>query len=174
MSRSHTDALTLSRKLLRLLVALNLAMGILILALLLATLVSPVWVMGALGVEPGDGNARQVMGMRLIMVLGTWAVIPGHIVLTRLLAIVNTVNDGDPFVAENAVRLKAIAWALAALEILHLGVGAVAAGASSATHPLDLDWSPSLTPWLAVLLLFVLARVFDQGARMRADLEGTV
>ena len=29
-------------------------------------------------------------------------------------------------------------------------------------------------PWLAVLLLFVLARVFDQGARMRADLDGTV
>ena len=28
--------------------------------------------------------------------------------------------------------------------------------------------------WLAVLLLFVLARVFDHGARMREELEGTV
>jgi len=32
----------------------------------------------------------------------------------------------------------------------------------------------SFTPWLAVLLLFVLAGVFAQGARMRTDLEGTV
>ena len=36
------------------------------------------------------------------------------------------------------------------------------------------DWSFSLTPWLAVVLLFVLARVFDEGTRMRDDLEGTV
>ena len=39
---------------------------------------------------------------------------------------------------------------------------------------LDINWSFSFTPWLAVLLLFVLAQVFDRGARMRADLEGTV
>ena len=41
-------------------------------------------------------------------------------------------------------------------------------------------WEPgrlggfSFAPWLAVLLLFVLSGVFAQGARMRADLEGTV
>jgi hypothetical protein len=32
----------------------------------------------------------------------------------------------------------------------------------------------SVVPWLAILLLFVLAGVFARGARMRADLEGTV
>ena len=32
----------------------------------------------------------------------------------------------------------------------------------------------SVTPWLTILLLFVLARVFDQGARMRDDIAGTV
>jgi hypothetical protein len=32
----------------------------------------------------------------------------------------------------------------------------------------------SFAPWLSVLLLFVLAGVFTQGARMRDDLEGTV
>jgi hypothetical protein len=41
-------------------------------------------------------------------------------------------------------------------------------------------WEPgrlgsfSFAPWLAVLLLFVLARVFAEGTRMRGDLEGTV
>jgi hypothetical protein len=32
----------------------------------------------------------------------------------------------------------------------------------------------SIASWFAVLLLFVLSGVFAQGARMRADLEGTV
>jgi hypothetical protein len=39
---------------------------------------------------------------------------------------------------------------------------------------LELDWSFSFAPWLAVLLLFVLARVFEHGAWMRSELEGTV
>ena len=41
-------------------------------------------------------------------------------------------------------------------------------------HPLDVEWSFSLTRWLTVLLLFVRARVFEHGARMRDDLLGTV
>jgi hypothetical protein len=57
---------------------------------------------------------------------------------------------------------------------LHLAVGAVAASASSKSQPLDIDWSFSIAGWLAVLLLFVLARVFEHGTRMREDLEGTV
>jgi hypothetical protein len=60
------------------------------------------------------------------------------------------------------------------LELINLLIGAVAAGSASSAQPLDVDWSFSVTPWIAVLLLFVLARVFDQGARMRADIEGTV
>ena len=60
------------------------------------------------------------------------------------------------------------------LELLHLVIGAIAAQSASSVQPLDINWSFSITPWIAVLLLFVLARVFDHGARMRADLEGTV
>jgi hypothetical protein len=53
-------------------------------------------------------------------------------------------------------------------------VGLVREFVSSERARLELDWSFSLAPWLAVLLLFVLAQVFDHGARMRDDLEGTV
>jgi len=112
--------------------------------------------------------------MRLIMAIGIGSAPLTHILLTRLLAIVETVRRGDPFVAGNAARLQTTAWALLGLELLHLTVGAIAAAASSASQPLDLDWNFSVTGWLAVLLLFVLARVFDHGARMRDDLEGTV
>src|SRR5262245_12136556 len=112
--------------------------------------------------------------MRLIMVIGIGATPLTHILLTRLLAIVESVRRADPFVAGNAARLQTTAWALLGLQLLHLAVGAIAAAASSLSQPLDLDWNFSIAGWLAVLLLFVLARVFDHGTRMRDDLEGTV
>jgi len=110
----------------------------------------------------------------VIMMIGIGSAPLAHILLTRLLAIVESVRLGDPFVAGNAARLQTTAWALLGLEVLHLVVGAVAAVASTDAQPLDVDWTFSVTGWLAVLLLFVLARVFDYGARMRDDLEGTV
>jgi hypothetical protein len=112
-------------------------------------------------------------GMRLIMVTGICAVVVVYFVLTRLLMIVETVSSGNAFVAANAARLRAIAWALLALELTHYAVGAIAAIVSSPAVPLNIGWGFSLTRWLAVLLL-VLARVFEQGTRMREELEGTV
>jgi hypothetical protein len=95
-------------------------------------------------------------------------------VLTRLLEIVETVRLGDPFVSENAARLETIAWIVLGLELLHFAVGAIASSVSTAAQPLDIDWNFSVTRWLAILLCFVLARVFEHGTRMREDLEGTV
>lgn len=174
MPRPNPDALTLTRRLLRVLIRLNQLMGAGILALLAATLVAEGPVMGALGIPASGQSPRLVLGMRAIMVLGIAAVPIAHVVLTRLLTIVETVGDGDPFVMENAGRLQRIAWAVLGLELLHLCVVGVAAGASTDQTPLDIGGGLSVTRWLAVLLLFVLARVFEQGARMREDLEGTV
>lgn len=174
MPRSNPDALTLTRKLLRVLIILNRLMGVGILALLVATLVAERPVMEALGVPAAERSTRLILGMRMIMVLGIAAVPIAHVVLTRLLTIVHTVVDGDPFVMENAGRLQRIAWAMLGLELLHLCVVAVAAGISTDQTPLDIGGGFSVTRWLAVLLLFVLARVFEQGARMREDLAGTV
>jgi hypothetical protein len=174
MTRSAPDALALSRRVLRGLTLLNLLMGALILALLIASLIGESWVMRALGVRLAPGSSMPFVGMRLIMVLGICTVPVVHLVLARLLAIVETVSAGDPFVVANAARLRTIAWAMLALELMHFAVGAIAAAVSSAGVPLNIDWGFSLTRLLAVLMLFVLARVFDQGARMREDLEGTV
>ena len=41
-------------------------------------------------------------------------------------------------------------------------------------HPVHLDAGFSINGWLAVLLIFLLARVFAEGTRMREDLKGTV
>lgn len=170
----YAKPLAMSRKVLRALVKLNVLMGFLILALLIASLVAGGPVMRALGVRPTADSATLILGMRGIMVIGILAVPLTHVVFTRLLAIVETVNVGDPFVVENAARLQTIAWAVVGLELMHVVVGIVAARASAGTQKLDIDWNFSVTRSLAILLLFVLARVFDQGARMRDELAATV
>lgn len=174
MTKSYADPLALSRRVLRVLTKLNLLMGALILALLVASLVAESWVMRALGAGTAGGNWMLFAGMRLIMVLGICAVPIVHVVLARLLTIVETVSVGNPFVVANAIRLKTIAWAILGLELLHFAVGTVAALVSTPAAPLNISWGFSLTRWLTVLMLFVLAQVFELGARMREDLEGTV
>ncbi len=172
MTKSYPDPLTLSRKVLRVLTKLNLLIGVFILTLLIASLISESWVMKALGAAPG--NSRLFVGMRLIMVIGLCGVPIVHLVLARLLTIVETVSAGNPFVLANAVRLKTIAWAILGLELMHYAVGTIASLVSTTAAPLNISSGFSLARWLTVLMLFVLARVFEQGARMREDLEGTV
>jgi hypothetical protein len=107
-------------------------------------------------------------------VLGLAVVPLNYVVFKRLLAIVETVRAGDPFVAANASRLHAIAWALLTLQLLSIVIGAIAKAVSTPAHPVKLDAGFSINGWLAVLLTFLLARVFAEGTRMREDLEGTV
>jgi len=87
---------------------------------------------------------------------------------------VASVRAGDPFVAANAYRLRTIAWTLLALQLLSLVIAAIAKLVSTAEHPLELDAGFSINGWLAVLLTFILARVFVEGTLMREDLEGTI
>ena len=113
-------------------------------------------------------------GLRAIAALGLLAVPINHLILTRLLRIVETVSRGDPFVAVNAYRLQAIAWLLLALQVLSIIIGGIGKAIASKEFPLHLDAGFSTSGWLAVILTFVLARVFAEGTLMREDLEGTV
>jgi hypothetical protein len=171
MTQPYGDALSVSRKALRVLITLNWVFGAGILGLLLWTLVAGAWVARAIG---ADGDPRTLLGMRLIMVIAVAAAPIAHVVFSRLLSIIDTVRAGDPFITRNASRLQAIAWAVLALEVSRLVIVGIAKAVSSPARPIDIDWKLSVTPWLSVLLLFVLARVFEHGAHMREELEGTV
>jgi hypothetical protein len=175
MSRpaSSSAALPIAYVVLRILIVVNWVMGAMIVTLLV---VSPNerWIMAAFKLSPSPDTERLVMAMRVIAVLGLASIPLNYLVLKRLLAIVETVRAGDPFVAANAYRLEAIAWALLALQLLSIAIGAIAKYVSTPAHPLHLDAGFSINGWLAVLLTFVLARVFAQGALMREDLEATV
>ena len=170
---SSSAALPITHVVLRILIVVNWLGGLAILALLIAT-PNEQWIMSAFKLSPSPEAERLVMGLRAIAVLGLVAIPINYVVLKRLLAIVETVRGGDPFVAANASRLQAIAWALLALQILSLVIGAIAKAVSTPAHPLDIDAGFSINGWLAVLLTFLLARVFAEGALMREELEGTV
>jgi Protein of unknown function (DUF2975) len=166
-------ALPIAFVVLRILIVLNWVMGAAILALLLVT-PNEQWIMSAFELSPSPEADRLIMGLRAVAVLGLAAIPLNYAVLTRLLAMVETVRAGDPFVAANASRLQAIAWTLLALQLLSIVIGAIGDSVSSPAHPVDLDAGFSINGWLAVLLTFLLARVFAEGTRMREDLEGTV
>jgi hypothetical protein len=172
-SASSSAALPIAHLVLRILIVVNWLMLGVILVLLL---VSPneQWIMRAFKLAPSPDAARLVMGLRAIAALGLVAVPLNYAVFKRLLAMVETVRMGDPFVAANAQRLEAIAWALLALQVLSLVIGAIGRAVSTPAHPVHLDAGFSMNGWLAVLLTFLLARVFAKGTLMRDDLEGTV
>jgi hypothetical protein len=173
---ASSNALTLARPLIRVLIWLNAIYALAIGGLLLFSFLNPAFFFKALGGGSENSVWELRNSLRAVVVLGLAGAYIAWRVLRELLAIVDTVRDGDPFVAQNARRLQAIAWWVLAGEGVRLMVGAVAYAAAKAAPELrmDIDVGFSFAPWLAVLLLFVLARVFDLGTRMRADLEGTV
>ena len=170
MSRTSAHALAVARPVIRFLIVINIVYGALIAGLLVFSFVLDGWPEQALGFDLTRAYPWVRLGVRLIVVGGIVGAAIVHGVLRRLLAIVDTVGVGDPFILDNARHLEAIAWSIVALEVLRLLIAAIAA----------VVWEPgridafSLAPWLAVMLLFVLAGVFAHGARMRADLDGTV
>ena len=91
----------------------------------------------------------------------------------RLLAMVDTVRMGDPFVATNARVLQGIAWALLALQLIGLVIAIIGRLVSTPAHPIDFDTGFSAERWLAVLLTSC-SPGCSRKARASRDLEGTV
>lgn len=159
---------------LRILIVLNWMYGAVVLAILVGLLVDGQWTLAAIGVPVVAQSGPLSAGMRAIVTLGLGDFALNLVVLRLLVAMVQTVRAGDPFVAANARRLQTIAWCLFAQQSLSLVIGLISRSISTAEHPLHLDAGLSASGWLMVVLVFVLARVFDEGTRMRDDLERTV
>ncbi len=173
MPRSWSAALPFAWVVLRILVVLNWLLAAAILVLLFV-MPHEQWLMISLKLSPSPEATRIVWGMRAIAVIGLVTIPLYHLILTRLLAIVGTVRAGDPFVAANAARLQAIAWTMTGLQVLSLVIAMIVEFISTPAHPVDINAGPSIAGLLAILLTFILARVFAEGAGMREDLEGTV
>src|SRR5512147_4814 len=94
LAPSLPTALSLARRVLRILIPVNLIFGALIFVLLIASLIAPRAVFTALGVDPMASYA-MIAGMRAIMVIGIGAVACADRVLRPLEEIVETVRSGD-------------------------------------------------------------------------------
>lgn len=172
-THSSSAALPVARAVLRVLIVLNWLAAAAIAALLLVV-PHRAWILDELALSPTAEAEWIIWGLRAVAVIGLASIPLNHTILARLLAIVETVRAGDPFVGANAGRLQTIAWALLALQILSGVVGFISEAISTPERPIDLDAGFSVAGWLAVLLTFLLSRVFAEGTLMREDLEGTV
>lgn len=173
MSYSYATVLGASRTLLRIMRALNLITGALLIGSFLASFIfEPVFRDFFSKQPPRIDPALLMPVLRIWMLLTAPIIAAVHVQLSRLLAMVETVRAGDPFVSENAARLKTIAWCMLAIQLFDLTSGVMAATMNAAGS--NIDWSFSLTGWVAVALLFVLTRVFEEGTRIRADLEAMI
>ena len=171
MSQRQSTALSIARILLKILRVFNLVMGVMLIVALPASFLFEPQFFEFFSKKPPRIDASWLVPVvRIWLVLALPMVAAIHVVLSRLLAVVETVRTGDPFVPENAVRLKTIAWCVLVTQLLHLMYGMLAATMNAAGSNVEWEFS-GMTGWLAVVLLFVLARVFEEGTHMREDLE---
>ena len=162
-----------TQALLRILIVLNGVLAVACVLILGVTLFGPPSVIATIGAEYKSDIAILVPALRQVMLLGLASFIAAHFIFRELLAITAGVRAGMPFAAGNARRVRHIAWALLALQSFDLVFGLIAMRVETALGE-RIDWSFSTTGWLAVFLLFVLARIFEHGAAMQDELEGTV
>ncbi len=109
-----------------------------------------------------------------IMTFGAVAAALGFFFFRHLFRIVGSVGQGDAFTPVNAERLSAMGWISVVVHVLGIPVGAVAHWVEDVSENFSADFDVSPSGILLALILFILARVFRQGAAMREELEGTV
>ncbi len=124
--------------------------------------------------NPGLDPANLLPWLLVIFALGILLMGLIWTIMRRLLAIIDSVEDGNPFMRANAVRLKAIGWLMVAVQIIGLPLAVAAGNAADMFGESDTGVDFSLNGVLAILLVFILAGIFERGAEMREELEGTV
>lgn len=129
----------------------------------------------------GVADSAQIFPALGLVLLGLAALVAlGVYFLVLLRRIVNSVGEGDPFVPVNAERLSRMGWIALAGQVASMPIGGAVVWIARIVADerdkvrLDDDFGFTGGGVLLVLILFILARVFRQGAAMREELEGTV
>lgn len=87
--------------------------------------------------------------------------------------IFRTLAEGDVFHPANTLRLRFIGFGLGALEIFGYLARMVASGVFH-LHFEPIYGLRAVTTWFSVLVVFVLAEVFKEGARLRQEVDLTI
>ena len=144
------------------------ATGLLLLASLVVPNFGAGFIDGLADNEPGWRqlmlNERATFLAAFIATLSTWWI------LNRLRRMFLAVNQGDAFERANVGRLQGVGVGLIGVQIsAFILAWTVPKGIID-----DLDYSIDLGSWLGILIVFMLAEVFRQGAAMRDDQQMTV
>jgi hypothetical protein len=94
------------------------------------------------------------------------------VIVDALRRIFVTLTAGDPFHPNNVRRLRLIGVMLGALELGRYVVWGVKPLLPTWVRNVDAHFN--LTAWFSVLVVFVLAEVFREGARLRREAELTI
>lgn len=138
--------------------------------MLLASLVQPDLALrfglpdGSSGARILFANPRATFLAAFIATLSTWWI------LNRLRRMFLAVNQGDAFERANVGRLQGIGVGLIGIELS----AAILARFIPRGIIDGLKYEVDLGAWLAILIVFMLAEVFRQGAAMRDDQQMTV
>jgi hypothetical protein len=98
----------------------------------------------------------------------------GYLFFRHLYRIVASVEDGDPFIPVNARRLQAMGWIAVAVHVLGIPMAMTLKWLDQNGAHAGGGFEFSYFGLLLALVLFVIARVFREGTRLREELEGTV
>ena len=125
--------------------------------------------------DEGALGALQARGPLLAAGLVALAVYCGVVqyIVQRLRLIFATMTVGDPFRPDNVKRLRAIGIGLAVLELINY-LTPMLTNAVFRSQIRGVHWSVNVTAWFAILVVFVLAEVFREGARLRSEAELTI
>jgi hypothetical protein len=122
--------------------------------------------------DPGLMDRVLLAGPKIVQA------IPVLVVLTLLMRMAKTFQDGDVFVPQNTRRLYAIAFALMLTAFVVPALDTVTTIALVSGTPLEQTVDTGYTlPGIPLLLAFLttaLAGAFAHGTRLRADTEGLV
>jgi hypothetical protein len=124
---------------------------------------------GRFGLDVGlSAGWRAVVPLALVVSLG------GYLLITHWTrAVFSTLAEGDVFHPDNTRRLRWIGFGLGGVEVFGYAARAMAA------HVFHMPMEPvyglrAVTTWFSVLVVFVLAEVFKEGARLRQEADLTI
>lgn len=178
MVKSQRDVLLVSARIL----------VVLIIAILIASLVAVCLGTGAL-LTVGQGELTERIARARAPDEAYWVVIAAFALIAvaigfairffqALHQIVLSVDRGETFEPANAARLRRMGWLAVIGQVILLPLAAMGNWLAPYLERLGerfhIDFGLDPAAILLILILFILARVFERGAAMQTDLEGTV
>jgi hypothetical protein len=153
----------------------NIGFGVLAVGCLIATFVAEPLLAARVArkYHGAVSTAAVIWELRTLMLIGAIEVWPIDRCLRPLADVLCSVRRGAPFDPANAARVTTIGWGLIGVQCVDL-FGSALTALIARTGANVVAWTPSLAGWISVLIAFVLARVFAAGARLDAEMQGTV